>query len=31
LLGYNMLAVIRRHLGEGGLLRLLLERDPATK
>jgi hypothetical protein len=31
LLGYNMLAVIRRHLGEGGLLRLFLKREPASK
>jgi hypothetical protein len=28
LLGYNMLSVVRRHLGEGGLLRLLLSPLP---
>ena len=30
LLGYNMLAVIRQHLGEGGLLRLFLKRRPKS-
>jgi hypothetical protein len=30
LLGYNLLTVIRRHLGEGGLLRLFLERRPKS-
>jgi hypothetical protein len=30
LLGYNLLTVIRQHLGEGGLLRLFLERRPKS-
>ncbi|MGO9202340.1 MAG: hypothetical protein ACLP2Y_09405 [Limisphaerales bacterium] len=30
LLGYNTLSVVRRHLGEGGLLRLFLSPHPET-
>jgi hypothetical protein len=30
LLGYNLLTVIRQHLGEGGLLRLFLKRRPKS-
>ena len=31
LLGYNMLTVIRRYLGEGGLLRLFMERKTCSR